>query len=154
VLGVEHVEELEQAVALLGRVLDVPVLVPYSLPEGTTLQSRYPLYAYKWGRSEQGALNLRVPLSESERRPGGDGRDFALLTLGYGENYFSMGCGGEKGEPTEVAGEEGLWARSGRTRQVIWPATRRDPAGAYSVYGVDLSADTVRSLAESMEARR
>ncbi|MGH2735217.1 MAG: TolB family protein [Actinomycetota bacterium] len=141
----EPVATIEQAVGFLDRVLETPVLVPRGLPEGTRLAGRYPVWAYRWGGGEQGGLNLRVPMS---------GAAPATLTLGYGENYFTMGCGGEKGEPTEVAGESAMWAHSGPARQVIWPATKRDQSGEYSVYGVGLRGEVVRSLADSIEAQR
>ena len=133
------------AFAMLSQTLDVPIVAPPALPEGTRLSTDWPIEAWTYEEGASGSVRLTVP--------GRRGPTSGMLVFGYGDQYFSMGCGGAEGRPGTVLDQPALVGRLGRFSQVIWPVVNGDPPGRFSVYGT-LPAVDLRALAESIEAAR
>jgi WD40-like Beta Propeller Repeat len=147
-------ETVADAKTFLSEILDGdPAFVwPTYLPEGTRLNERWPVDAYRWGSSMVATVHLTVPHVEGESYD-------RTINVAYGDVSFSLGCGGENNpEESEVGEEPGLYDHVGQgpggTRQILWPATmdQRDLA-SYSVYG-EGPREMLQRVAESMAAQR
>jgi hypothetical protein len=137
---VQPVRTITDAVAFVELALGADVPTPASLPAGTTL-ARRPVDLWPWTGTRSAQVNLEVP--------GTRGSTGSIL-IQYGRASFTLGCGGEKGLPTQLAGSAALLARFDHQRQIIWPATPREPEGAFGVYASRLSEDELLAIAESM----
>lgn len=141
-----EIATIADGVEFIRQVVPLPVMTPTLLPEGTTLARRWPLWAWSYRDQTHGELNMLVP--QEGKRP-------AQLNVGFGDTYFSMGCGGvEDPEQIEIAGVPALLGRLDQARQVIWPATLEDQEGEYSVYGYGLDEAVILQIAEAMERAR
>lgn len=136
---VSRIESIEDAVGFLRAALpgiDVPA--PAGIPEGARLDPKYPVEAYTWDGLGYGLIRLELPKEGKH--------DF--LAFGYGDVSFSIGCGGAGHlEEEDVSGTPGLSGRVGDTRQILWPATRKEQEDAlYTVYGT-LPKDELMEIA-------
>lgn len=136
---IAQIETIEDAVTFLRAALpgiDVPA--PAEIPEGARLDTKYPIEAYTWDGFGYGLIRLELP----------DAGKHDFLAFGYGDVSFSIGCGGAGHlEEEDVSGTPGLSGRVGDTRQILWPATRKNQEDAlYTVYGT-LSKDELMAIA-------
>jgi hypothetical protein len=137
---------ISDAVTFLSETLPAEIVTPPVLPEGVTLDAGWPVYAWSYRNTAGGSINLTAP-KES-------GKGSRYFQIGYGETYFSMGCGGvEDPLATTVAGIPAVLGSLDGINQVLWPATLEDQEGQFSVYG-EAPVEEVMAIAEAMERAR
>jgi hypothetical protein len=142
------VRTLEDAASLLRRALPgMQISVPAGLPAGTVLASRYPVDAYMWRNTGSGSINLATPQAKN---PG-----YGDLHFSFGNVSFQLGCGEpEITEPEDLDGTPAMVGRTGRTKQVLWPATPQNQEDAeLTVYG-ELPKDELIEIARATDAAR
>jgi hypothetical protein len=133
------------AVAFIQRHVDVPVVVPDPLPEGTRLVGRKPVFVSSFEGRVHAQLGLRFGES-------------GQITLQYGVAGFD-GCGGDSATPTRVGSQPAMIneadPRSGAYpyATVIWPATPDHMEGRYGISATGTGPE-VLAMAESMERAR
>ena len=134
---------LQDAHAFAEAVVGRPLPNLPSLPAGTYLANRYALNASSWDGLTQATFLAVAPATKTSRK-----RD---MTFAFGEGLsFTMGCGGAVDpDPVAVGQYQGLADRSGRMRQIIWPATEEDPTGPLSIYG-NVPKEDLIEMAEDM----
>jgi hypothetical protein len=127
------IDSISDAVLFVETTLDRDVPDPVGLPAGTVIdQSRWSLTAWSWGRDSYAQFAVKAPIKGSR-----GGRDLEQLTFGFGSSVdFSLGCGGENDpEETTLGAVPAMTDHSGRTNQVIWPATFEDRNATSTVFG-------------------
>jgi hypothetical protein len=142
VFAIQSITSIGDALTFLRTALRAQVPELTALPAGATL-TRTPVDVYGTDpESRTGELRLNVP------SPGGADRS---LLIQFGRSWFTLGCGGVEGHPTQVGGTPALLARFESNRQVIWPATPARSEGAFGIYG-QLPTKTLLAIAEAMQA--
>jgi hypothetical protein len=137
---VVRLRTIEDAVALLDRVLTADVVAPEGLPPGSRLAPKA-LSAWTWAGETTGSLSVLVP---------GAGR----LTFHYGSGGF--GCGPSPiplalgtGTPAVVTDPE----QSGGFNTIAWPARPHETSGPYGISG-EVPIATLTELATAMDRTR
>lgn len=119
--------------------VDVGVLVPRGLPDGTRLASAPVSTSHRKGEPASGQIRLTLPR----------GRD---LTLEYGGATFD-GCGPLHPRAVRIRSSPAVLdvdrSRSHPFSTVVWPATHRDLTGRYAVAG-EVDPGRALDLARSM----
>jgi hypothetical protein len=117
-----RIRTVDDAVALLDRLLTAEVVAPAGLPEGTRLAPRA-FDAWSWDGSSEGALYLAVP-------------GFGRVTFHYGSAGF--GCGPSPVPLTLATGTGAITtdpAGSGGWNTIAWPARPRETSAPFGISG-------------------
>jgi hypothetical protein len=136
----ERIRTIDDAIALLRRILTGPVVAPTGLPAGTRL-AEFPIGAWSWGGRTQGQLSVIAP-------------GLGPLTFHYGSSGF--GCGAA---PVPLELETGTPAISTDPAQgldwntVAWPAAPTDTSGPFGISG-ELPVSTLAAMAAAMDRVR
>lgn len=141
------VDSIADAVSFVETILGRDVPDPVGLPAGTVIdQSRGSLTAWSWGRDSYAQFAVKAPVTGSRGN-----HKIERLTFGFGSSVdFSSECGEEvDSEETTLGSTPALTAHSGRTNQVIWPATLKDRDATSTVFG-DVPREVVLNIARAM----
>ena len=135
-----EVSTVEDAVALLDRLVSEEMLAPAGLPEGTRLAADA-VQAWTWAGTTDGYLNLMVP---------GAGR----VTFHFGSAGF--GCGPRPIPLTLSTGTPAITTdptESGGWNTIAWPARPNATSGPYGISG-EVPSATLIAWATAMDRSR
>ncbi len=128
---------VEDAVAYLSQLLDMPLRLPSKLPRGVRLDPVRPVRVNRHGGVTTATMTLRF---------GKQG----IMGFTFGSARFD-GCGGDGAVEVDLKGQPALMLAKDELpwTQIIWPASEEDLEGAYGIYG-SLPSTEMLELARSV----